>query len=171
MILAELRDLYRHMEWADASVWRAVFGSESALSDKKLRDYFYHLHLVQRAFIRAWRNEPANAAFPTFEDMTQVRNWGRSYYDEIFSYLERLSDEEISQPMRLPWAELVTKQLGREDGGHRPVRGRGGGDPLQVVAQRHRLSLELAAWSGRSRRGRCSRRSGLIISMVVSAAS
>jgi len=59
------------------------------------------------------RNEPANAAFPTFEDMTQVRNWGRSYYDEIFSYLERLSDEEISQPMRLPWAELVTKQLGR----------------------------------------------------------
>jgi len=113
MILAELRDLYRHMEWADASVWRAVFGSESALSDKKLQDYFYHLHLVQRAFIRAWRNEPANAAFPTFEDMTQVRNWGRSYYDEIFSYLERLSDEEISQPMRLPWAELVTKQLGR----------------------------------------------------------
>ena len=113
MTLAELRDLYRHMEWADASVWRAVFGLEGALSDKKLRDYFYHLHLVQRAFIRAWRNEPANAAFPTFEDMTQVRNWGRSYYDEIFSYLERLSDEEISQPMRLPWAELVTKQLGR----------------------------------------------------------
>src|SRR6185436_11105135 len=99
MNLIELRDLYRHMEWADASVWRAVFGSENALADQKLRDCFYHLHLVQRAFIRAWRNEPANALFPTFADPTQVRNWGRSYYDEIFSYLEPLSDEEISQTM------------------------------------------------------------------------
>lgn len=113
MNLNELRDLYRHMEWADASVWRAVFGSEDALSDKKLRDYFYHLHLVQRAFIRAWRNEPANDRFPTFEDSRSVRDWGRSYYDEIFVHLDRLSDEEISQPMQLPWAELVTKQLGR----------------------------------------------------------
>jgi uncharacterized damage-inducible protein DinB len=113
MNLIELRDLYRHMEWADASVWRAVFGSENAPRDQKLRDCFYHLHLVQRAFIRAWRNEPANAPFPTFEDAASVRSWGRSYYDEIFSFLEPLSDEEISQTMKLPWAELVTAQLGR----------------------------------------------------------
>ena len=58
MNLVELRDLYQHMEWADASVWRGVFESENARTDQKLRDYFYHLHLVQRAFIRAWRNEP-----------------------------------------------------------------------------------------------------------------
>ena len=113
MNLAELRDLYRHMEWADASVWRAVFGSENAIDDQKLKDYFYHLHLVQRAFIRAWRNEPANAPFPTFEDLRSVHDWGRSYYKEIFVHLDRLSDEEISRPMQLPWAELVTKQLGR----------------------------------------------------------
>jgi uncharacterized damage-inducible protein DinB len=113
MNLKELRDLYRHMEWADAAVWRAVCESESALGDEKLREGFYHLHLVQRAFIRAWRNEPANAAFPTFADPTQVRTWGRSYYDEIFSYLESVSDEKIAQPMKLPWAEFVTQQLGR----------------------------------------------------------
>jgi uncharacterized damage-inducible protein DinB len=113
MNLVELQDLYRHMEWADAAVWRAVFESERALADKKLRDWFYHLHLVQRAFIRAWRNEPANQPFPTFEDMISVCSWGRSYYNEIFSYLEPLSDEEISQTMQLPWAELVTEQLGR----------------------------------------------------------
>ena len=74
MNLAELRDLYRHMEWADASVWRAVCAAESALDDQKLRNWFYHLHLVQRAFLRAWRNEPADAAFPTFEDAKSVRD-------------------------------------------------------------------------------------------------
>jgi uncharacterized damage-inducible protein DinB len=113
MNLVELRELYRHMEWADASVWRAVFESESALADQKLRNYFYHLHLVQRAWLRAWRNEPAAATFPTFDDAGAVREWGRSYYEEIFGYLDGLSDEEISRPMQLPWAELVEKQLGR----------------------------------------------------------
>jgi len=116
MNLAELRDLYRHMEWADASVWRTVFAAESALDDQKLRDWFYHLHLVQRAFLRAWRNEPADAAFPTFEDTKSIRDWGRSYYEEIFSHLERLSDEQIAQPMQLPWAEFVEKQIGRTPG-------------------------------------------------------
>src|SRR5215471_17621326 len=113
MNLIELGDLYRHMEWADASVWRAVLASEVALSDQKLRDYFYHLHLVQRAFIRAWRHEPVKTEFATFDDTKAVRQWGRSYYDEIFSHLDQLDDEQISQPMQLPWAELVTKQLGR----------------------------------------------------------
>src|SRR5580765_6825339 len=112
MNLIELLDLYRHMEWADASVWRAVFASEDATNDQKLRDYFYHLHLVQRAFLDAWRNQFA-LSFPTFEDVTSVRDWGRSYYGEIFAHLEGLSDEEIAEPMQMPWAEIVTKQLGR----------------------------------------------------------
>jgi uncharacterized damage-inducible protein DinB len=113
MNLSDLRDLYRHMEWADASVWRAVFGSENAPDDQKIRDYFYHLHLVQRAFISGWRNEPADAPFPTFADATSVRDWGRSYYGEIFAHLDGLSDEEIAKPMALPWAEFVEKQIGR----------------------------------------------------------
>lgn len=112
MNLIELRDLYRHMEWADAAVWRAVCASETALSDQKLRDYFQHLHLVQRAFLRSWRNEPLNAP-PTFNDALSIRDWGRDYYPQIFAHLDGLSDEEISREMKLPWAELVTKQLGR----------------------------------------------------------
>lgn len=112
MNITELRDLYRHMEWADASVWRAVFAAGTAAGDQKIRDYFYHLHLVQRAFLKAWRNQPLNAP-PTFDDAISVRDWGRGYYAEIFEHLDSLSDEEISSNMKLPWAELVTKQLGR----------------------------------------------------------
>ena len=32
-----LRDLFRHMEWADATVWAAALKTEDAASDAKLR--------------------------------------------------------------------------------------------------------------------------------------
>lgn len=113
MKLLDFRDLYLHMEWADALVWSAVCKSEPALLDKKLKDYFYHLHLVQHAWLRAWRRESTDTAFPTFDEAASVRDWGRSYYHEIFAHLDGLTDEEIAKPMQLPWAELVEKQLGR----------------------------------------------------------
>jgi len=102
------------MEWADASVWRAVLASEKTHGDKKVTDYFYHLHLVQRAFLRAWRDEPRDTPYPTFDDAKSILGWGRSYYDEIFIHFERLNDEEISKPVQLPWAELVESQIGRK---------------------------------------------------------
>lgn len=113
MNLIELRDLYQHMEWADACVWQEVFKSETAQADEKIRNYFYHLHLVQHAWLRAWRRETANTPFPTFDHAASVCDWGRKYYDEIFTHLDSLTDEEIVVPMQLPWAELVEKQIGR----------------------------------------------------------
>ena len=57
MNLNDLNDLFRHMEWADASVWRAVLASDAARADTKLRELFYHVHMVQRAFLRVWQGE------------------------------------------------------------------------------------------------------------------
>ena len=58
MNINALIDLYRHMEWADAAVWTSVLASEGGRTDAKLRAYLYHPHVVQRAFLRAWRGEP-----------------------------------------------------------------------------------------------------------------
>jgi uncharacterized damage-inducible protein DinB len=113
MNLRELRDLYRHMEWADASVWQAVLGTEEARSDQKLRELFHHLHLVQWAFLRAGRGEARDAVYPTFDDGQSVMEWGRSYYPEVAAHLEKLSDEEISRTMELPWTDIVEQQIGR----------------------------------------------------------
>ena len=112
MNLSDLKDLYRHMEWADATAWQAVFASAEARKDDRLRELFYHLHLVQWAWLRAWRGEP-HEPFPTFTDLDALRNWGRSYYQEIFIHVENLSADEISQTMKLPWAEIVERELGR----------------------------------------------------------
>jgi len=113
MNISALTDLYKHMEWADARVWRAMFASANAQADDKLRETFYHLHLVQRAFLGVWRNEPLPTSFPTFADPPSVMQWARTYYSEVFAYLDTLTDEKAVYPMPVAWASMVEKQLGR----------------------------------------------------------
>ena len=108
-----LRHLFQHMEWADAAVWTAVLASPQATTDAKLQGYLHHLHLVQRAFLRIWRNEPRDAPYPTFTDAPSLMHWGRSYYHDVAPYLAAWSDEQLAQPLPVPWAEIVERQLGR----------------------------------------------------------
>ena len=88
MNLKDLNDLFRHMEWADASVWRAVLASDTARDDVKLRELFYHVHMVQRAFLRVWQGEMRYTPFPTFEDNSSLIAWARSYYSDAFAHLK-----------------------------------------------------------------------------------
>jgi uncharacterized damage-inducible protein DinB len=113
MQLENLKELYAHMQWADASVWRPVLAADAACADAKLRGLFHHLHLVQYAFLHAWRGE-ATETFPTFEEVEPLRAWGRGYYDEIFGHLENLTDEKVSRPAELPWSEIVERQIGQK---------------------------------------------------------
>ncbi|MEW6128653.1 MAG: DinB family protein [Acidobacteriota bacterium] len=106
-------DFFKHMEWADAVVWKAVLASDVAKTDRKARDYLYHLHMVHRAFLRVWRAEPRDTPYPTFEDATSLREWAVSYYPEAYAQLEALSDAQLAAPMNVPWADLVEKRLGR----------------------------------------------------------
>jgi uncharacterized damage-inducible protein DinB len=112
MNLSDLKELYRHMEWADAEVWRAVFASDTAITDQKLRELFHHLHLVQHAFLRAWRGEPPE--FPVFDTPQLVINWGREYYAQVPAHFQKLTEEALREKMQLPWAEIVMRELGRE---------------------------------------------------------
>lgn len=111
--LNALNDLYRHMEWADAAVWNAALASEGGRADEKLRAYLYHLHLVQRAFLRTWRGEPREAPYPTFDDAPSLMLWGSTYYGEALAHLGTLSDEKLAEPMPVPWASMVERRLGR----------------------------------------------------------
>lgn len=113
MSVNALTELYRHMEWADASVWGAVLASEGARNDPKLREYFYHLHVVQRAFLRTWRGEARESPFPTFGDAPSLMLWGRTYYGEALAHLDLMSEERLSEPMPVGWASMVEQALGR----------------------------------------------------------
>jgi uncharacterized damage-inducible protein DinB len=116
MNLGTLTDLYRHMEWADAAVWAAVLASGSGRTDAKLSEYLYHLHVVQHAFLRAWRGEARETPYPTFDDTPSLMRWGRDYYGEAFAHLSTLGEEQVSEPMPVPWAGMVEQRLGRAPG-------------------------------------------------------
>ena len=113
MNINDLTELYRHMEWADAAVWASVLASANGREDAKLREYLLHLHFVQRAFLRTWRGEPVETAYPVFDDAPTLMLWGRSYYGEAFAHLAGLGDEKMSEPMPLAWAAMVERSLGR----------------------------------------------------------
>lgn len=114
MNLSDLNDLFRHMEWADASVWRSVLASDPARADTKLRELFYHVHMVQRAFLRVWQGETRYRPFPTFDDATSLIDWGHSYYPPLIAQVSSWTEDDLSKPLNLPWASRLTQPLGRE---------------------------------------------------------
>jgi uncharacterized damage-inducible protein DinB len=127
-----ITDLFRHMEWADAAVWTAALAAVGAQTDDKLREGLYHLHLVQRAFMRIWSKEAPDAPYPAFQELPALMRWGRSYYEEVFPCIKRFNDEELSAPMQMPWARLVAEQLSRD-----PAATTLGESALQVAMHSH----------------------------------
>ena len=129
MVTVELlSDLYRHMDWADAVVWNAVLAADDGPSDAKIRGYFYHLHMVQRAFLRTWRGEPRDTPYPTFDKAPALMLWGQTYFGEAFEHLGTLNDAKLSEPMPMPWASMVAEMLG-----HAPAVTTIGDTALQVA--------------------------------------
>jgi len=107
-----LRELFAHMEWADAAVWRAALSHGPAMRDARLRDLLFHIHLVQRAFLSVWTDRLT--AFPEageFEDIAAVRWWGQPVYAELHTFLESADQAALARPVVLPWAVRVA-QLG-----------------------------------------------------------
>jgi uncharacterized damage-inducible protein DinB len=109
-----LRELYRHMEWADACVWRAVLAHPPAARDPRLRDLLLHLHNVQRAFLHVWTQQPL--AFPNqddFPDVASVQRWSQPVYAAAQRFLDTLDADALLRPVVMPWAAQLAARLGR----------------------------------------------------------
>ena len=113
MNLADLKDLFRHMQWADAEVWQAVLAAPAARTDETLRRLLLHLHVVQRAFLDVWQERPL--VFPDvseFPDVAQIQMWASPYYAAATAFLDALDGAALARPVIMPWAEDFAKQLG-----------------------------------------------------------
>ena len=109
----QLTELYRHMEWADAKVWRAVPGGNR--DDDRLRTLLLHIHVVQRAFLCVWTHQPIDDVFRTAEQLTtlaDIRSWAQPYYRDALAFVEQLTDEQLAAAIALPWAGQLAQQLG-----------------------------------------------------------
>lgn len=112
--LALVRPLYAHMEWADALVWRTVVATAGAADDKTLREKLYHIHMVQRAFLLAWRGEPlVFEKLATFESLPSLARWGRGHHADLANHLDGIDEAATDAPLKLPWSDLLVAPLGR----------------------------------------------------------
>ena len=110
-----LRQLLRHMEWADAEVWREVMAHEPAREDQHLRNLLTHLHLVQRLFLIVWQKQPFDPSRgqPEFTTAADLRNWARTYYAEASAFLETIDEPSLTGEVSMPWVKNFEAQTGR----------------------------------------------------------
>jgi uncharacterized damage-inducible protein DinB len=116
MITVELvRDLFAHMEWADARIWAAVPTGDPP--DEDLRRTLVHIHIVQLAFLEAWTGRfPGDSSRKAeeFASLADVRAWVAPYYGRARDYISTIGTEQLASPLAMPWAAQLAPMLGHE---------------------------------------------------------
>ena len=112
--LRMLRELFRHMEWADALAWQAVLVDSKVATDSVVRERLFHIHLVQRGFLLVWRtSSPEFPEPPSFSDGVALASWGREYHREVASYLDAIEETALDDSVSIPWADQVAGRFGQ----------------------------------------------------------
>ena len=112
--LEGLRELARHMQWADALVWAAALSDAGAAGDPGLRGKLFHTHIVQRAFLSVWHGGALTPPPSDPPDLPALLGSARGYYTGLSAFLSTLGGEELVRPVELPWAGRFARRLGRE---------------------------------------------------------
>lgn len=115
MITMELvRELYAHMEWADATVWKSVESLDLAETDSRLRDLLAHTHMTQQAFLLVWTEQPFTYKEPTdFPTLQSIRQWATPYYGQSGAFLDSIDESKFGNKVDLPWLEHFEKYFGK----------------------------------------------------------
>jgi uncharacterized damage-inducible protein DinB len=106
--------LFRHMEWADAAVWRAVLATPATAGDGDIRERLLHLHTTQHAFLGTWVEAPFDREAGRAMDFPALVRWTRTFHAGAAAYLATLREEDLDRPHPVPWAARVAKAWGRD---------------------------------------------------------
>ncbi len=107
-------ELFQHMEWADALVWRNALALPAARDDAVLRERLYHTHVVQWTYLQMWCGVPLRyREESSFEDLEAIHAWVRDYYGQAAEQLEQVDAESLGREVEFPWAEQLIERFGR----------------------------------------------------------
>jgi len=107
-----LDELFRHMTWADALVWRTVLAHDH---DDRTYKLLFHIHSVQHAFLSVWRGAE-KAWFPDvkdYPDLPSLAKWAREYHEQLPGYLSSVREEQLGETKEVTWRRWVEKTIGR----------------------------------------------------------
>ncbi len=109
------RELFTHMEWADALVWKAVRSLDRVGLDPKLRDGLFHVCATQHAFLNVWTDKPLAPPSPSeFVTLADLQAWGTGYYPAVHAFLNETLDSSLGESTPLPWTSDFEEWLGPE---------------------------------------------------------
>ncbi len=116
-MLELLKDLYRHMEWADAAQWGALLAHPAARSDGDLKVRFLHIHGAQEVWLGRWQGLEQPLRWPTLEDYPKIedlRHYGAACHVALRAYLPLMSDRDLLRDISFHTlaGERVTQNLG-----------------------------------------------------------
>lgn len=119
LLVRHVRELARHMAWADATVWSAVLTAPAAANDAKIANTLHHIHLVQHLFLQAWSRATfavrERTEFPTLNDIAAFGLEGRR---GVLNFVEGVTAEELDRELRMPWAAFFEQQSQQAAGVH-----------------------------------------------------
>jgi uncharacterized damage-inducible protein DinB len=111
-LTSAVNDLLRHMEWADALIWRTVLSSPAAVADVALHDRLYHLHVTQYAFLQVWRGMSANLPMADTLDIASLARWAQAFYVEATPETSEFNEAVLSRPAPLSLLSRAEARLG-----------------------------------------------------------
>jgi len=113
MHVTEYQNLIRHMEWADALIWRSVLSLPLGEHEGWMRQRLHHYHSTQWAYGQVLRSQPIEIPkLSSFPDLRSMGLWARDFYREATSYFDGLDESVLQQMVDFPWSARVVKRLG-----------------------------------------------------------
>jgi len=113
-MLTFLRELFQHMYWADALVWKSVLKLSHSKNEPRFKELLYHIHAVQHVYFRIWQNLPADIPKLTdFEKITDLSRWGHEYHKNQSDFMDDLDESSLEELVNIPWADRVKELIGR----------------------------------------------------------
>ncbi|MCE2503036.1 MAG: DinB family protein [Chlorobi bacterium] len=110
-----LKELYRHMEWADSKVWGAIVQRNEAVEDSEVCNRLYHSHATQQGFLQLWIEGPVDRYDPSrFPSLSEMYDWAKSYYNNVRDFLNNLDETQLEKGLPVPWAMMFERQLGQK---------------------------------------------------------
>lgn len=109
---SDILPLLRHMEWADALMWRAVLTlPPEAQANPELKLWLHHIHLVQRIFLAMWKDAPMTSynTPDDFPDLVTLAAWARPAYAEAVALVGTMDEPTLDGPQHVAHAERMAR--------------------------------------------------------------
>ena len=97
-------DLFGHLAWADAELWRAIMAHAPATTDEVICERLHHIHLVQHAFLSIVQHEDVKRTrLDDFAGLEALRDYARAGHARAEAYLATATAERLQERLGIPW--------------------------------------------------------------------